>query len=94
MHLLGLGPVRGSLPISNYVVYRAVMAVGVGVGTTVVIFPFCILYYWQLKHVFDFVCFIPSKPQTIMPKSLTCGYSISVPDTSVVGTLNLHITDQ
>ena len=34
---------------------------------------------------FDFACFIPSKPQTIMPKSLTCGYSISVPDTSVVG---------
>ena len=34
MHLLGkegLGPVRGSFPISNYVVYRAVMAVGVGI---------------------------------------------------------------
>ena len=33
VHLLekeGLGPVRGSFPISNYVVYRAVMAVGVG----------------------------------------------------------------
>ena len=36
VHLLGkegLGPVRGGFPISNYVVYRAVMAVGV-----------CILY--------------------------------------------------
>ena len=53
--------------------------------TTVVIFPFCTSYYWQLMYVFDFVCFIPSKSQTIMPKSLTCGYSISVPDTSVVG---------
>ena len=32
VHLLekeGLGPVRGGFPISNYVVYRAVMAVGV-----------------------------------------------------------------
>ena len=34
VHLLGkegLGPVIGSFPISNYVVYRAVMAVGVGI---------------------------------------------------------------
>ena len=34
VHLLGkegMGPVRGSFPISNYVVYRAVMAVGVGI---------------------------------------------------------------
>ena len=34
VHLLekeGLGPVRGSFPISNYVIYRAVMAVGVGI---------------------------------------------------------------
>ena len=34
VHLLGkggLGPVRGSFLISNYVVYRAVMAVGVGI---------------------------------------------------------------
>ena len=33
VHLLGkegLGPVRGDFPISNYVVYRAVIAVGVG----------------------------------------------------------------
>ena len=30
------------------------------------------------------LCFIPSKTQTIMPKFLTCDYSISVPDTSVV----------
>ena len=48
-------------------------------------FPFCISYYWQLTYVFDFVCFKPSKSQTIMPKSRTCGYSIRVPDTSVVG---------
>ena len=33
------------------------------------------------------VCFLfcMFKSQTIMPKSLTCGYSISVPDTLVVG---------
>ena len=34
VHLLGkegLGPVKGGSPISNYVVYRAVMAVGVGI---------------------------------------------------------------
>ena len=34
VHLLGkegLGPVRGGFPISNYVAYRAVMAVGVGI---------------------------------------------------------------
>ena len=34
VHLLGkegLGPVRGGFPISNYVVYRAVRAVGVGI---------------------------------------------------------------
>ena len=34
VHLLGkegLSPVRGSFPISNYVVYRAVMAVGMGI---------------------------------------------------------------
>ena len=55
---------------------------------------FCTLYNWQLMYVFDFVCFIPSKSQTIMPKSLTCGYSISIPDTFVVEytTLHLHIT--
>ena len=84
LHLLekeGLGPVRGGFPISNYVVYRAVMAVGVGILYNSSDFP--ILYF-------------PSKPQTIMPKSLNCGYSISVPDASVVGycTLHLHITDK
>ena len=34
VHLLGkegLGPARGSFPISYYVAYRAVMAVGVGI---------------------------------------------------------------
>ena len=34
LHLLekeGLGPERSGFPISNYVVYRAVMAVGVGI---------------------------------------------------------------
>ena len=34
VHLLGkegLGPARGCFPISNYVVYRAVMAVVVGI---------------------------------------------------------------
>ena len=34
VHLLGkegLGPVRGCFPVSNYVVYKAVMAVGVGI---------------------------------------------------------------
>ena len=72
------------------------MAVGMGILYNSGDFPFCISYYWQLMYIFDFVCFIPSKSQTIMPKSLTCDYSISVPDTSVVGycTLHLHITDQ
>ena len=34
VHLLGkegLGPARGGFPISNYVVYKTVMAVGVGI---------------------------------------------------------------
>ena len=34
VHLLGkeeLGPARGGFPISNYIAYRAVMAVGVGI---------------------------------------------------------------
>ena len=34
VHLLGkegLAPARGGFPISNYVVYKAVMAVGVGI---------------------------------------------------------------
>ena len=34
VHLLGkegLGPARGGFPISNYVVYKAVVAVGVGI---------------------------------------------------------------
>ena len=46
VHLLGkegLGPARGGFPISNYVVYRAVMAVGMGYYTTVMILPFCFL---------------------------------------------------
>ena len=60
--------------------YRAVMAVGVGILYKVVIFlfVFCITGNQRLR-------FIPSKSQTIMPKSLTCGYSICVPDTFVVG---------
>ena len=36
LHLLEkeeLGPVQGGFPISNYVVYRAVMAVGVGIAS-------------------------------------------------------------
>ena len=69
------------------------MAVGVGILYKVVIFPFCILYYWQSTYVFD------SYPQSLrlsMPKSLTCGYSICVPDTFVVGyhPAPIHITDQ
>ena len=55
--------------------YRAVMAVGVGVYK-VAIFPFCILYYWQSVYTFD------SYPQSLR---LSCGYSIRVPDTFVVG---------
>ena len=47
VHLLekdGLGPVRGGFPISNYVIYRAVMAVGVGILYNGGGFPICILY--------------------------------------------------
>ena len=47
--------------------------------TTLVILPFCILYYWQLMYV---LCFIPSKSKTII--MVTCGYSISVLDTYYV----------
>ena len=64
VHLLekdGLGPVRGGFPISNYVIYRAVMAVGVGILYNGGGFP---ILYCVLTYVFDFVCFIPSKPQT------------------------------
>ena len=46
VHLLGkegLGPVRGGFPILNYVVYRAVMAVGVGILYNSGNFP--ILYF-------------------------------------------------
>ena len=86
VHLLGeegLGPVRGGFPhfklccIQSYDGSRGVYITQM--------FPFCMLYYWQLTYVFDFVCFKPSKSQTIMPKSRTCGYSTRVPDTSVVG---------
>ena len=61
--------------------YRVVMAVGVGILYKVAIFPFCILYCWQSMYAFDSY----PQSQTIMPKSLTCGYSICVPDTFVVG---------
>ena len=60
--------------------YRVVMVVGVGIYK-VAIFPFCILYYWQSMYAFDSY----PQSQTIMPKSLTCGYCICVPDTFVVG---------
>ena len=46
----GLGPARGGFPISNYVAYRAVMAVGVGILYNSGDFPF-FLYYWQLMYV-------------------------------------------
>ena len=39
-------------------------------------------------YVFDFVCFIPSKSQTMM---VTCGYSISVPDTHMLWDTTLHL---
>ena len=63
--------------------YRAVMAVGRG-GYIIQSGNFPILYFVLLAIN---VClrFTPSKSQTIMPKSLTCGYSICVPDTFVVG---------
>ena len=54
VHLLGkegLGPVRGGFPISNYVVYRAVMAVGVGILYNSDDLAILFLYYWQLMYV-------------------------------------------
>ena len=57
------------------------MAVGVGILYNSGDFAILFLYCWQLMYVFDFVCFIPSKSQTIV---VTCGYSISVSDTSFV----------
>ena len=93
VHLLGkegLGQVRGCFSISNYVVYRAVMAVGV-----------CILY---ISGDFPILCFgllaisvcltycIPSKSQTIM---VTCSYSsVCLNHLLWDTTLHLHITDQ
>ena len=59
VHLLekeGLGPVRGSFPIANYVVYRAVMAVGWVLLYNSGDFP---ILYFVLTYIFDFVCFIP-----------------------------------
>ena len=50
------------------------MAVGVGILYD---FPILYLYYWQSMYVFDLY------PQSL--KSVTCGYSISVPDTFVMG---------
>ena len=57
------------------------MAVGVGILYEVVIFPFvfCITGNQRMSLIHTL------KVQTIMPKSLTCGYSICVPDTFVVG---------
>ena len=55
VHLLekeGLGPVRGGFPISNYVIYRAVMAVGVGILYNSGDFP---ILHFVLTYVFDFV---------------------------------------
>ena len=48
VHLLGkqeLGPVRGGFPISNYVLYRAVMAVGMGILYNSGDIPISIIYW-------------------------------------------------
>ena len=71
MHILGkegLGPVRGGFLISNYVVYRAVMAVWVGILYNSG--DFAILCF-VLLTINVCLCFIPSKSQT-------CGYFISL----------------
>ena len=43
----------------KYVVYRAVLAVGVCILYNSGDFAILYLYYWKLMYVFDFVCFIP-----------------------------------
>ena len=56
VHLLGkegLGPVRGGFPISYYVVYRAVMAVGVGILCNSG--DFAIWYFVLLAIMSDFL---------------------------------------
>ena len=79
----GAGSSKRRFPHLKYAVYRAVMAVGLNNSGD---FLFCILYYILAINIMSLIlCFIPSKPRTIMPKSLTCGYSISVHVTSVVG---------
>ena len=51
------------------------MAVGVGILHKLVIFA---ILYFVLLAINVCLLFIPSNSQTIMPKSLTCGYSIVV----------------
>ena len=63
VHLLGkegLGPVRGGFPTSYYVVYRAVMAVGVGILCNNG--DFAIWYFVLLAIMSLIFCFIPSRP--------------------------------
>ena len=82
MCILGKGPERGGFHILNYVV--CLQSCDGGRGGYIQSGDFPILYFVLLAIN---VClqFTPSKSRTIMPKSLTCGYSICVPDTFVVG---------
>ena len=80
MCVLGKGPVRGGFPISIYVV--CVQSCDGSKGGILYDFP---ILYFVLLAINVCLWFIPSKSQTIMWKSVTCGYSICVPDTFVMG---------
>ena len=56
------------------------MAVGVGI-----LYDFPVLYFVLYTGNQRMSLIHTLKVQTIMPKSLTCGYSICVPDKFVVG---------
>ena len=83
MHLLGkegLGPARDGFPISNYVVYKAVMAVGVGIIYNSFDFATLFLCYWQLMYVLHYT----------LKVSDYHGDLWLFPDTSVVGYHTAH----
>ena len=76
---IGKGPERGDFPISYYVV--CIQSCDGSRGGYIIRFSHFVFVLLAIN-----VClwFIPSKSH-IMWKSVTCGYSISVPDTFVMG---------
>ena len=83
MYILGKGQVRGGFHISNYVVCIQSCDGSRG-GYIIQSGDFPILYYFCITGNQRMSFIHTLKSQTIMPKSLTCDYSIYVPDTFVV----------